>query len=170
MTKIQQPENARIKDLGRSVCELILGRNHVGRLAFSFQDRVDIEPIGYVYKDGWIYGRTSHGTKTDTIGLNNWVAFEVDEVDAAFKWRSVVVKGPFSVMSQTTAPEHDPTDTSLTEDPAFAQGVALLRSVHPETFDASDPTPFRNMIFRIHLDEVTGREAAPVQKKQPKHR
>lgn len=169
MKKIEQPDTARIKELGRSVCEMILARNHVGRLAFSFNDKVDIEPIGYVYKDGWIYGRTSEGTKTDTIGRNNWVAFEVDEVDAAFKWRSVVVKGPFHVMNQVTAREHDPADTSLVEDPAFAQGVALLRSVHPETFDASDPTPFRNKIFRIHLDEVTGREAAPVQKKKPKH-
>ena len=94
--------------------------------------------------------------------------FEVDEVDAAFKWRSVVVKGPFHVMKQIAAPDHDPTDTSLIEDPAFAQGVALLRSVFPETFDVSDPTPFRSTIFRIHLDEVTGREAAPVQKKKPK--
>lgn len=169
MKKIEQPQAARIKELGRSVCELILGRNHVGRLAFSFEDRVDIEPISYVYKDGWIYGRTSQGTKTDMIGLNKWVAFEVDEVDAAFKWRSVVVKGPFHVLSQITTPQHDPTDTSLVEDPAFAQGVALLRSVVPETFDTSDPTPFRTTIFRIHLDEVTGREAAPVQKKKPKH-
>jgi Predicted flavin-nucleotide-binding protein len=169
MKKIEQPENARIKELGRSVCEMILGRNHVGRLAFSFENHVDIEPINYVYKDGWIYGRTSHGTKTDTIGLNKWVAFEVDEIDEALKWRSVVVKGPFYVMSQVNAPEHDPTDTSLTEDPSFAQGVALLRSVVPETFDTSDPTPFRNTIFRIHLDEVTGREATPVQKKKPKH-
>lgn len=169
MKKIQQPENARIKELGRSVCELILSRNHVGRLAFSFENHVDIEPISYVYKDGWIYGRTSQGTKTDTIGLNKWVAFEVDEVDEAFRWRSVVVKGPFYVMSQIAAKEHDPTDTSIIEDPAFAQGVALLRSVLPETFDASDPVPFRNTVFRIHLDEVTGREAAPVQKKKPKH-
>lgn len=170
MTKIEQPETARIKELGRSVCELILGRNHVGRLAFSFEDHVDIEPISYVYKDGWIYGRTSKGTKTNTIAHHMWVAFEVDEVEAPLKWRSVVVKGPFYVMSQIRTPNADPTDTSLREDPAFAQGVALLRSVVPETLDASDPTPFRNTIFRIHLDEVTGREAGPAQqKKKPKH-
>jgi nitroimidazol reductase NimA-like FMN-containing flavoprotein (pyridoxamine 5'-phosphate oxidase superfamily) len=164
MTKVQQPEVARIKELGRSVCEMVLARNHVGRLAFSYRDQVDIEPISYVYKDGWIYGRTSEGTKTDTIDLNKRVAFEVDEVDGAFKWRSVVVKGPFEVIPQIADPEHDPTDTSLSEDPAFAQGVALLRSIVPETFEAADPTPFRNRVFRIHLDEVTGREAAPVQK------
>jgi nitroimidazol reductase NimA-like FMN-containing flavoprotein (pyridoxamine 5'-phosphate oxidase superfamily) len=168
MKRIEQPEGARIKELGQSVCEMILARNHIGRLAFSFKDRPDIEPISYVYKDGWIYGRTSHGTKTDTIGMNKWVAFEVDEVEGPFKWRSVVVKGPFNVMTQIAAREHDPTDTSIVEDPAFALGVALLRSMIPETFDASDPLPFRNTVFRIHLDEVTGREASPVQTKKPK--
>jgi hypothetical protein len=30
----------------------------------------------------------------------------------------------------------------------------------PETLTADDPVPFRNSVFRIHLDEVRGRAAS----------
>ena len=161
MTRIEQPRAAHIRELSRSESELILARNTIGRLAFSFKDHVDIEPINYVYKNGWIYGRTSTGTKTDSIAHHMWVAFEVDEVVATFDWRSVVVKGPFYMMDSQPVPQPEPNDTSAQEDPEFAQGVALLRSIVPSTLRSSDPTPFRHVVFRIHLDQVTGREAVP---------
>jgi len=137
-------------ELGRDEIEQILARNNVGRIAFTLHDRVDIEPINYVFDGGWIYGRTSHGAKLSTIAHHPWVAFEVDEVDGLFSWRSVVVKGAFYLV--------DP-DTSVQQDPAFTHGVQLLRELIPETLTANDPTPFRNSVFRIHLDEVSGRAA-----------
>jgi uncharacterized protein len=136
--------------LGRDEIEQILARNNVGRIAFSLHDRVDIEPINYVFDGGWIFGRTSYGAKLSTIAHHPWVAFEVDEVDGLFNWRSVVVKGAFYLVDS---------DTSAQQDPAFTHGVQLLRELIPETLTASDPTPFRNSVFRIHLDEVTGRAA-----------
>ena len=38
-----------IRELTRVEMEAILARNNVGRIAYAFQDRVDIEPISYVY-------------------------------------------------------------------------------------------------------------------------
>lgn len=137
--------------LDRDEIEAVLRRNHVGRLAYSLHDRVDIEPISYVFDQGWIYGRTSHGSKLTTIAHHRWVAFEVDEAKGAFDWLSVVVKGAFYLVGPHT------TDR---DDPAFAHGVALLRALVPETLTANDPTPFRDSVFRIHLDEVTGRGAS----------
>ena len=138
-------------ELDRQTIEAILHRNNVGRIAYSLNDRVDIEPISYVFDQGWIYGRTSQGSKLSTIAHHRWVAFEVDEVRGSFDWLSVVVKGAFYLIG--------PHQTDR-EDPAFAHGVALLRSLVPETLTASDPTPFRDSVFRIHLDEVTGRGAS----------
>lgn len=137
-------------ELSREECERLLGRNHMGRLAFAFHDRVDIAPIHYVYAHGWIYGRTSRGSKLTTLAHHRWVAFEVDECESLFEWRSVVVKGSFNIV--------DP-DTSAFRDPAFSHGVSLLRTLLPETLTGSDPVPFRQTVFRIHLDEVTGRES-----------
>jgi nitroimidazol reductase NimA-like FMN-containing flavoprotein (pyridoxamine 5'-phosphate oxidase superfamily) len=150
MTDANHP---RIRDLNREECERILGRNRVGRLAYSRQNRVDIEPLHYVFHDGWIYGRTSHGAKLQSTGNEWWpVAFEVDEVEDVFQWRSVVVHGGFYVVD-----EHGPDWESA----SWRRGVELLRQIVPETFTEGDPVPHRRVVFRIALQEVTGREAEP---------
>lgn len=138
-----------IRDLTREECEALLAKNHVGRIAFSYRDHVDIEPISYVFRDGWLYGRTTHGTKLRTLAHNRWVAFETDEIDAMWEWRSVVVKGALYLLEPNGA--HAQT---------FEKAVEILRSLVPHAFDESDPTPERNVVFRIHADQVTGRSAS----------
>lgn len=138
------------RELSRDECERLLERHQVGRIAYTLHDHVDIAPIHYVYAHGWIYGRTSYGAKLSSIAHHRWVAFEVDEREGIFDWRSVVVKGAFYIV--------DP-DTSAHQDPTFTQAVNLLRTLIPETLRGSDPVSFRHTVFRIHLDEVTGREA-----------
>src|ERR1700680_2898471 len=103
-----------IKELRRDEMEALLARNNIGRLAYAFADRVDIEPIHYVYADGWIYGRTSRGAKLETIQHNRWVAFEVDEVRGLFDWRSVVVRGCVYFLSA---------DSPLPEQHSFVHGL-----------------------------------------------
>jgi len=90
------PHSVIIDELDRDEIVALLSRNHVGRIAFSMHDRVDIQPIHYVYSDGWLYGRTSHGAKFATLMKNRWVAFEVDEVTTLFDWTSAVVHGAVS--------------------------------------------------------------------------
>jgi uncharacterized protein len=143
-------EAPRIRELTRVEMEAILARNNVGRIAYSFQDRVDIEPISYVYANGWVYCRTSHGVKLEMMEHHRWVAFEVDEVRGVFDWQSVVVRGATYVLNA---------DSPDDERNAFAPGLALLKQLVPGTLEGDDPVPFRQVVFRIHLDEVTGREA-----------
>lgn len=138
------------RSLSRDECEQLLARNHVGRIGFAFHDRVDIAPMHYVFANGWVYGRTSQGAKLASIAHHRWVAFEVDECQGFFDWRSVVVKGTFYLIDADTADRREP---------AYTQAVELLRTLIPQTFTAADPVPFRQSVFRIHLDEVTGREA-----------
>lgn len=155
MTEEEQMDGARspvIRILDRPEIDAILARNHVGRIAYAFHDRVDIEPISYVYADGWVYGRTSPGSKLDTIAHHRWVAFEVDEAHDVFEWRSVVVRGAVYFLT----PDSPPVDRH-----SFAHGLSLLRELVPGTLGADDPVPFRHVVFRIHLDEVTGRESQP---------
>ena len=146
------------RKLSSAESEAILARNHVGRLAYALAGRVDIEPLHYVYRDGWIYGRTSQGAKLDATGNNfyGWwpVAFEVDEIEGLFQWRSVVVHGGI----HTAPPEGEAWET---ESEVWQDAVRTLRTLIPETFSANDPTPFRSVLFRISVTEVTGREAVP---------
>jgi uncharacterized protein len=139
-----------IRSLDRTECEAVLARNHVGRLAFSFHDRVDIEPLHYVYDNGWLVGRTSYGAKLATLRHRPWVAFEVDEMQGLFDWRSVVVRGTFYIVTADGTP---------IEAEAWERAIGLLRKLVPATAAPGDPVPFRTVIFRIAIDEITGRES-----------
>ena len=139
-----------IRILSSDENDAILTRNHVGRLAYSLHDRVDIEPMHYVYADGVLYGRTSPGSKLTTLAHRPWVAFEVDEVEGLYDWRSVVVRGAlYSVEDGDGATEHA----------AYAHALRRLRELASKALLEGDMTPFRSVIFRIHVESVTGREA-----------
>lgn len=139
------------RDLDPTACEALLGRHNVGRLAISHRDRIDIVPIHYVYEDGWLYGRTAAGNKLEIVTHNRWVAFEVDEVRALFDWESVVIKGGFYILRP---------DGSEHEVALYERGLAMVRRLVPEAMTAEDPLPERAIIFRIHVDEMSGRAAS----------
>jgi len=150
MTRSAAPS---IQPLARHRCEAILARNHVGRIAYSRGARIEIEPIHYVYRDGWIYGRTSPGNKSEMLGPGWWpVAFEVDETENLFRWRSVLVHGGFYPLPGTGT-EADAAQRRT--------ALALLRRLIPQTLAAGDPVPDRTIVFGIAVQEVTGREATP---------
>ena len=147
--------NPRIRDLDERECLELFARNHVGRLAYTFRDRVSIEPMSYVFDDGWLYGRTSPSEKLEVVRRSRWVAFEVDEIDRVFDWQSAVAHGAFYVLEEDAAP-----DLLATR----RRAVELLRRLIPETGTPDDPVPHRNVMFRIHIDRLEGRRAttAPV--------
>ena len=138
------------RELSSDECLAVLSRNNVGRIAFSYRDHVDIEPIHYQYFEGWLYGRTTSGTKLRTLAHNRWVAFEVDEIRALFDWDSVVVKGALYLLEKNGSQADN-----------YAKAVEVLRNLVPGALDQTDPTPDRTVVFRIHADQITGRAATP---------
>ena len=136
------------RELTPDEAHALLAAQHVGRLAFTLHDRVDIEPISYVSDGEWIFGRTSMGTKLSTLLHHPWCAFEVDEIRDQFDWASVVVKGTFYLLD----PESGSTDT-------YRRAERLLAKLVPGTFSAHDPVPQRDIVFGIFAQEVTGRAA-----------
>lgn len=138
------------RELSHRESVALLRRNHVGRMAFSYRSRVDVVPLHYVYSGGWLYGRTSVGPRLLALRHSKWVAFEVDEIDGVFDWRSVVVRGGLYLLD----PECPPCDPG-----ARRRAIRLLRHIVPETMSAGDPVAFRDVFFRVSADEVTGRAA-----------
>jgi nitroimidazol reductase NimA-like FMN-containing flavoprotein (pyridoxamine 5'-phosphate oxidase superfamily) len=130
--------------------EALLSRHHVGRMAFAFQDRVDIEPIHYVFAEGALFGRTTFGTKLTVLMHHPWVAFEVDEVSGPFDWQSVVVKGTVYFLEPGGAAQ-------LRE--AYEHALSVIQTVMPQAFTPEDPVPHRSILFRIHIHEMEGRVA-----------
>ena len=125
-----------------------LARQHLGRIAFSLRDRVDIEPISYSFDRGWILGRTSVGAKLATLSHNQWCAFEADVVTGPFDWTSVVAKGAFHLLDpETGSPD------------VYARAVKSVQALAPDAFSDADPSPHRNVLFGIYVSEIIGRSA-----------
>jgi nitroimidazol reductase NimA-like FMN-containing flavoprotein (pyridoxamine 5'-phosphate oxidase superfamily) len=73
-------------------CWRLLENAHLGRLATSAGDRVEIFPVNYLVRDESILFRSAAGTKIAEITERSEVAFEIDGEDSRWHW-SVVVHG-----------------------------------------------------------------------------
>jgi nitroimidazol reductase NimA-like FMN-containing flavoprotein (pyridoxamine 5'-phosphate oxidase superfamily) len=136
-----------IRSLTRAdACEL-LASHHVGRVAYSLHDRVDIEPVHYVFHADSLYLRTSPGSKLSELRHHPYVAFEVDEVSSLFRWRSVVVHGPVEFLDAEV------------DEPRYTEALAHLRKLVPAAMSEGDPTPLRKVLLRIHANEIEARES-----------
>jgi uncharacterized protein len=74
----------------------LLARNRYGRIGFQLEGQLYITPINYAYEAGMVYGHAPEGTKVRAMRENPTVAFEVDEIETAAHWRSVLLHGRFS--------------------------------------------------------------------------
>jgi nitroimidazol reductase NimA-like FMN-containing flavoprotein (pyridoxamine 5'-phosphate oxidase superfamily) len=139
------------RELSPADCCAVLANNVVGRIAFVSGGQVFIEPMHYVLDGDWIVGRTSPGLKTNALRHRPWVAFQVDEIEGPFDWRSVVAHGSVHFP--------DPAGSESDRD-AYDHVVAHIRRVAPAALTPGDPTPNRDVVLRIHVDSLEGRAAA----------
>lgn len=151
-------DEPRFRLLTREECESLLARHRVGRIAFARGNRVDIIPLHYVFAGGVLCGRTERGTRLERTSrnfANAWPsAFEVDEVDGLFDWRSVVVHGHLHAAT--------PGDAEWQRNkPDWERALRSFRTLVPEAFSDGDPTPFRGVLIRLDVAEISGREARP---------
>lgn len=147
MAPVDRP---RFLELSDADAVALLERNRVGRLAYAFHDRVDIEPISYVSSERLIVGRTSPGAKLSTVLHHPYVAFEVDEVEGAYDWRSVVVHGTLYVLDGTGGDR---------DRQSYARAMELLRQLDADAFTSTDAAPHRTVVFTIFADQIVGRMA-----------
>ena len=139
------------RELSREESEALLSRNYVGRLAFSLENWVDIRPLHYVYQDGWIFGRTAPGEKLQVLRHHMWVAFEVDEISGMLDWESAIARGTFYVLRDEGS-EHDLR--------LHRRGLEAVRKLFPNALTDLDELPFRNELFGISIDSLTGRSCS----------
>jgi uncharacterized protein len=142
-----------IRSLSLDECHALLRAHYVGRLAYAYKQRVDIEPLHFVADGDWLYLRTAHGTKVAMLEHQPWVALEVDEVSALFDWRSVVVHGAVQVLDAADGHE------GLAK---WNHAVETFRRIVPSAFGPGDPTPQRDVMLRVHVSHIEGRTATAV--------
>lgn len=154
---MQTPETPEFADLSVREIEALIRRNDIGRIAFSFRDSVDIRPIHYAWRKGWLFGRTSLGDKLLTLRHNQWVAFEIDEISGPFDWKSVVVRGSFYRLR----PEGSEHDLRL-----YRRALRAIRELSPRALKKDDPVAFRSEVFGISIDSATGRSSTTRQRRK----
>ena len=147
-----------LSELTPGECAAMLGRNHVGRLAFTSGAEIDIEPVHYVRDRDWLFMRSAAGSKLTALAHAPFAAFEVDEIYGAFDWRSVVAHGTIYRMRARGSP---------VDRAAFDRALRALKSFVPETLTEDDPTPLRRTVYGLHVDRVSGRAASYEQHKAP---
>jgi nitroimidazol reductase NimA-like FMN-containing flavoprotein (pyridoxamine 5'-phosphate oxidase superfamily) len=140
------PPPPRESPLSTDDAQALLARQTVGRLAYAFGDHVDIAPIHYVYEDGWLYGRTNHGTKLAVLARRPQCALEVTEPADDGTTACVVVRGTFHLL-----------DPEVASADAYDRAVALVRAQMQRAFAVGDPVPQRASLFRIRVEAVSGR-------------
>ena len=134
----------------------LLRRNHVGRIAFSFHDLVDIRPIHFLFDGEWLFGRTSVSDKLITLRHNQWVAFEVDEITGPLDWKSVVIRGTFYKLN----PDGSKHDIAL-----YHRALKAVRKLSPDALTEKDKVGFRTELFGIYIDATSGRSCSTKSRK-----
>jgi uncharacterized protein len=148
----KQPPRPVFSAMSERESRALLRRNRVGRLCFLNEGQPDVAPVHYVTGDDWIFIRSAPGTKMEAIAHHPYVAFEVDEFDDTFDWRSVVARGTIYLL---------PGDATQMERKELDRAIRALRAFVPATLTADDPTPARDIVYGIHVDMLTGRMAEP---------
>lgn len=138
----QQPP-AVFKKLSAAASRAFLRASSVGRLAFLNRGRVDIQPVHYATRGDWLFLRSAEGSKLTALAHNPYVAFEIDDVRDTSNWKSVVARGTMYLLDAVER----------------QRAVRALRETMPETLTPDDPTPERDVVYGIHVDEVSGRMA-----------
>ena len=139
-----------VSDMTRAETDALLARARYGHLGVSRDGHPYVVPMHYAFDGRDLYFFTTEGTKTEYIAANREVCFQVEEVEDAARWRSVMLTGR---AERLTAPEE-------TE-----RAMRLISERNPTLAPAINRTkigPWTRLshvvIFRIRAEAIYGRK------------
>ena len=118
----------------------------IGRLGCVDNGEPYVVPINYFVEDGSIYSHSLPGRKIDAMQAHPRVCLQVDQIADDFHWRSAIAFGNFEEI-------HVPTERRAILSKLLAR-FPLLTPV--ESVMAQDAAALDSIVFRIHIDRVTG--------------
>ena len=132
-----------IRHLDPEGIEILLTNSLVGRIACNAPgEHPYLVPLAYAYDGDSIYAVSGPGRKLDLMRADPRISFEVDQVEQADRWRSVVAEGEFEEV--TDADEIQLAIGSLER----ATGVPVEMGDH-------------SIVFRLRLTAKSGRYETP---------
>lgn len=95
-----------IEEMAAEEMHALLRRMGYGHLGCARDERPYVVPIHYAYDEPDIYIFTTEGMKTEFIAANKEVCLQVEEVNDAFHWRSVIANGRAEKLLAPEETEH----------------------------------------------------------------
>ncbi len=96
----------KVEDMPTDEMRALLQSMAFGHLGCARDNRPYVVPMHYAYEDEHIYFLTTEGMKTDYIEHNPEVCFQVEDVQDAAHWRSVMVTGRAERLESAEEMEH----------------------------------------------------------------
>jgi len=137
-----------LRELATSECEEILQRHRFGRLGVRDAEGVYIVPLSFAYDDHAVFAHAPLGRKVSLMRRWPHVAFQVDEVEDAAHWRSVLVQGRFEELRENGEQAH----ARLLLVRAFEGNPMSVTAGHGHRTHLADA-----ILFRIRVEEMSGR-------------
>lgn len=144
-----------VTDMTRQESIDILSVNRLGRLACARENQPYVVPFHYAFSDNHLYSFSLMGQKVEWMRQNDQVCVQVDEMESARKWQSVVVFGAYEELPATPQWERE-----------RGHAWSLLQQ-HANWWEPGDIKPASqaatsasaHLFYRIRLETVTGRQA-----------
>lgn len=137
-----------MRELGYDECLEILSHHRFGRVAMRDADGVYIVPISYALEGDALYAHAAPGHKVQLMRRWPHVAIEVDEVQDAAHWRSVLVRGRFEELFD----EEEKTAARMRLLKAFGGDISAVTAGHGHRVSLAEA-----VLFRVLVSEITGR-------------
>lgn len=146
-----------IRQMNGKECRDLLARLGFGRLACARDNQPYIIPVYFAYEPDHLYSFATFGRKIEWMRLNPLVCVQADEVLSQHNWASVIALGRYEELPN--APEYE-------KERNQAQSLLGKRSLWWQTGYAasqvrSGPKPPSQVLYCIHIEEITGRRASP---------
>ncbi len=144
-----------IRELTKQASLEMLTRIRLGRLACAKANQPYIFPIFFAYHENSLYCASTMGQKIEWMRENPLVAVEVDEIDNAQHWASVIVSGWYEEFADT--PEmRDMRERawSLLQKHELWWEPGYLKTI----VDGAE-RPMEPLYFRIRIGQITGHRA-----------
>jgi nitroimidazol reductase NimA-like FMN-containing flavoprotein (pyridoxamine 5'-phosphate oxidase superfamily) len=142
----------KVEDMSPTEMHALLQRESFGHLGCARDGRPYVVPMHYAYDGKDLYFFTTEGMKTRFIQANPQVCLQVEEINDAMNWRSVMVVGRANELTvademqraMKLITERNPSLTpaiSSTEVDALGRGVDIaLYRITPEVIDGRQTT------------------------------
>lgn len=149
-----------IHELSRDECVEVLKRVTLGRLACVQDGQPYIVPVSFNLDGGYIYSFATVGQKIHWMRANPLVCLEVEEIGHRRHWTTVLAFGVYEEV--TDSAEHAAARRRAQE--LFA---TRDRWWEPATGKTRSGEPHAAVLYRIRVNRLTGRRAAPARQPPP---